>query len=340
MNRREEGVSRSTVPTAHESVRARTAPGDPAPYGDYAIGIDIGATKIALGVVTPDGHISALERLATRAYGGGEAAIEAIASVCRRLVDTLAPTGRLAGVGIGCTGPLDLQRGTVENDYTLDGWKGLPLVRLLESSLGVPVALENDADAALLGEYRFGVVRGERNVVMLTFGTGVGSAALIGGRIVRGASGEHPELGHIKIAERGRPCYCGLTDCLESWTSGTALERTSGERGWSGGAAELQARFEAGHDEAVAVVGALAEDIAAGAATLVQCFLPQALVLGGGLMTRYFSAVRPVVERRLATLEFARGAVRVVRPRFDTEAGIVGAAATIYERRTKNNGTN
>src|SRR5262249_27460507 len=120
----------------------------------------------------------------------------------------------LCGVGVGCTGPVSAVTGVINNPYTLHSWTDCRIVERLQQIFDLPAYLENDADAALLGECFAGAARGASRVVMLTLGTGVGGAAVVDGEIYRGAQGEHPELGHIPIDGQGELCYCGTRGCL------------------------------------------------------------------------------------------------------------------------------
>ena len=184
---------------------------------ETAIGIDIGGTKMALGIVDGSGIVRVQAVLPTEAEAGFDRAVtrlgDAIEALCG---EAGARTRALAGIGIGCAGPLDTGRGLINNPYTLAGWDKCDIVTPLRARFGVRVRLENDADAAAMGECFAGAGRGFDPIVMLTLGTGVGGAAIVGGEVYRGANGEHPELGHVIVSDDGPPCYCGCRGCLES----------------------------------------------------------------------------------------------------------------------------
>ena len=186
--------------------------------------------------------------------------------------------------------------------------------------------LENDADAAVLGECWVGAGRGFDPVVMLTFGTGVGGAALFGGRLHRGVGGEHPELGHLAVAPDGPVCYCGIRGCLESLASGTALGEAGRAQGWSE-AREVFAAARAGNPAATALVERARQAAATAAWTLFHTLLPERLVLGGGMVDTEFDLFAEAMRVRLApATQFTRSAVEVVRAVLGNDAGLVGAA--------------
>ncbi|HEV3137430.1 MAG TPA: ROK family protein [Pirellulales bacterium] len=189
-----------------------------------AIGFDIGGTKIAVAAVDSCGAIAARALIPTEAERGFDRAVHRMAEAADRV---LAEAGwsraDLCGLGVGCTGPVSAERGIINNPYTLPTWVDCDIVVQLQKVFDRPVYLENDADAAALGEYFAGSGRGVRQMVMLTLGTGIGGGVVIDGRVYRGTLGEHPELGHIPIDPQGPACYCGTRGCLEAIASGTAI---------------------------------------------------------------------------------------------------------------------
>ncbi|MCZ7635475.1 MAG: ROK family protein [Verrucomicrobia bacterium] len=203
--------------------------------------MDIGGTKMAVAAVDRHGTRLAQTTLPTEASLGFDRAvsrlIEAISTVT---IQAGGSPDHLRGIGIGCAGPVDPARGLINNPYTLTGWDRCDIVTPLHARFGVPVWLENDADAALLGECFAGAGRDLDPVVLLTFGTGIGGAAMVRGALYRGANGEHPELGHIPVLPDGPACYCGHRGCLESLASGTALADAGRPHGWGGRARGLR----------------------------------------------------------------------------------------------------
>jgi len=299
-----------------------------------AIGIDIGGTKMAVAAVDATGGFCARVTLPTEAELGFARAVErlagAIETVCQQA--GWSPAG-LGGIGIGCAGPVDPARGWINNPYTLAGWDRCDIVTPLRARFGVPVRLENDADAAALGECFAGAGRGFDPVVMLTLGTGVGGAAIVRGEIYRGAGGEHPELGHLLVAGEGPECYCGARGCLESLASGTAL----GAAGRTQGYAEARAVFaaaRAGEPAARAIVDRAREALAAAAWTIFHTFLPRRLILGGSIGDAHFDVFAAAIRDRLArATQFTVGGVEVVPAALGNDAGVLGAAALVLPAR-------
>jgi glucokinase len=295
----------------------------------FSAGIDIGGTKIALGLVNRDGAIVCRRILATpREF---DSAISAMELALRELMrEQSVEVPALAGIGIGCAGPVNPQTGVVNNPYTLPGWEGGNLIASLHRSFGVPVFLENDADAALWGESLTGAARGFDPVVMLTFGTGIGGAAISGGTIFRGVGGEHPEIGHLPVWPDGPVCYCGQPGCFESVASGAGIENAGQPLGL-GNAREVFARAASGDANAAAIIHRVLEATSCAAWALLHTFLPQRFVLGGGIIDDHFDLFAQAIRRSIdrATL-LPRGQITVAKAALGNEAGLVGAAGLAF----------
>ncbi len=304
-----------------------------------AIGIDIGGTKINVAVVSVKGEIRARTGFETRSDRGFEVCLAELVEGIRRVAreahvgvqasacppDRPKPEFQLAGIGIGCAGPVNPQRGTIHNPYTLPGWDGADIVTPLREAFRVPIHLENDADAAGLGELHFGAGRGANPLVMVTLGTGVGGAALVGGRIYRGVAGEHPELGHLAVEAAGPECYCGRRGCWESLASGTAI----GAAGQSFGFADSRAVFAAAANDAnaAAIIQRAVNATVAAAWTLAHTFLPQRIILGGGIGEEHFARFAIAIRRQLSVAtQIPKDRVEVVRAELGNDAGVIGAA--------------
>lgn len=185
-----------------------------------ALGIDIGGTKIAAGIVSESGRVISATRVATRVAEGREAVLGQI----RRLVEQFASRGSLAGIGIGTGGSVDAVSGEVVSATPLlPSWKGVNLKRILERETALAVLVDNDVNAAALAERHFGWGRERRNFVLLSIGTGLGGGIVINGKLVRGTYGYAGEIGHLIIVAEGRHCNCGKKGCLEAYVSGQAL---------------------------------------------------------------------------------------------------------------------
>ena len=294
----------------------------------YALGVDIGGTKIAVGAIDRSGAVRARRTIATDSRAGFEAGLKRL---CAAIDETLAEadggSGAPAGIGLGCPGPFDEASGRIHNDYTLPGWEGHDIVSPLAARYDMPVRLVNDADAALLGETLAGAARGARVAVMLTIGTGVGGAALIDGAILRGAAGAHPEIGHLPVDPAGPDCHCGARGCLEALAAGPALARAGAQFGYP----DAEAVFAAaagGAAPARAIVARSAAAVETATWSLVHAFLPEVLIFGGGIGERHYPLYREAAERAIARARFApEGTVRVTKAALGNDAGMVGAAA-------------
>jgi len=192
---------------------------------DWVVGVDLGGTKTALGLISPDNQVVAHRRMPTDADEGSQAVVERIAQLVAEL-EREAPGGqRVSGLGICCPGPVDHVTGTLLTLVNVPGLSNTPLRQLLSERLNLPVRLEHDAKAAALGEYHFGAGRGRQSMVYIVIGTGVGAAIIIDGQLYYGESNSSGEAGHMTVDPDGVPCHCGSRGCLEAYTSGPRLAR-------------------------------------------------------------------------------------------------------------------
>ena len=186
------------------------------------LGLDIGGTKLAVGVVDGSGRVYGLQIRPTEASAGPDAVLERLFAMGHRAVDA-AGLGPVAAVGISCGGPLDAARGVVLSPPHLTGWFDVAVVERARQAFAAPAVLENDGTAAALAEYRHGAGRGTSSIVYLTLSTGIGGGAVLGGRVYRGAWGNGTEFGHILVRSDGRSCSCGRLGCIEAYASGTSI---------------------------------------------------------------------------------------------------------------------
>jgi glucokinase len=194
---------------------------------NWVVGIDLGATKIALGLIDPQNRIVAQRRLPTETVAGPAAAVERMVNSIGELQAELPPGEQIAAVGICSPGPLNHETGLILDPPNLHGWRNVPLQQMLADRLDAPVRLEHDAKAAALGEYYYGAGRGERSMVYLVVGTGVGAAFILDGQLYRGLHNLAGEIGGMTIdrhAERyDRLCGSGIRGCVQGYTCGPAL---------------------------------------------------------------------------------------------------------------------
>jgi glycyl-radical enzyme activating protein/glucokinase-like ROK family protein len=192
---------------------------------EWVIGVDLGGTKIEVGLVSPENQILERCRIPTNPHEGPRRVVERIAECVETLAVRLPPGTRLAALGICSPGPVDHETGTLIDPPNLAGLHNAPLRELLSERLHLPVSLEHDAKAAALGEFHFGVGRGERNMVYVVVGTGVGAAIILNGELLRGPDNSAGEIGHVTLDKNGDVCSCGSHGCVETFVSGPWLAK-------------------------------------------------------------------------------------------------------------------
>jgi glucokinase len=319
-----------------ESNHAVGGDGMKSPARRPVLGLDIGGTKIAAGVVDATGAVHGFLVAPTEAERGPEDGLARLFALGRMAVARSGiPWPDVEGVGIGCGGPLDSERGVLLAPLHLPGWEDVPIVNLAQGALDRPAVLDNDATAAAAGEHEYGAGRGTRNMVYLTISTGVGGGVVIDGRLYRGATGNGGELGHVTVDWRGRECRgCGRRGCLEAYASGTSIAERAREAGLNGmTAADVAAAARAGDPAAVRVWEETCEALASGVTSLANLFEPELVVLGGGVSRvgeQLLGPVRELVHAQV--MEPPERKIGVVQAALGDSVGVVGAAAVAYER--------
>ncbi len=295
-------------------------PGPPARDAVRA-GVDLGGTGSR--VVVCDGPLILGEQvLASAQLGAGSIAerVERLATIVR---DCTPPERRLAGVGIGASGPIAPDWSEITNADTLPWFSGFALPALLADALGVPVQLDNDAVTAALGEYHFGAGRGSRRLLVVTIGTGIGAALLVDGVPFRTVTGQHPDAGHLPVFGDGFLCYCGLTGCFEQHASRLALERRLGEAGAvlpANGIGDLPRS-----DAVSAALDAYGFDLGRGLESLHVVWGPDRIVLGGGT-SRFVERFEPAMRAGMSRAPGYRGVADVTVSDIGDLAGAIGAS--------------
>ncbi|MFL6257752.1 MAG: ROK family protein [Pyrinomonadaceae bacterium] len=271
-------------------------------------GIDIGGTKIALAVADLDGRIIERTRFPTRVEEGPYRLIATALSEIERMIES---TGaELAAVGVGCGGPLDRSRGLILSPPNLPGWDEFPIVKLVEERLGVPALLDNDANAAALGEHRHGAGRGFKHLVYITHSTGIGGGVIVSGKLIHGICDNAGEVGHMTVLPDGPVCGCGGRGCLEALCSGTSIARRARERVAAGEMSSLSSlspneitgravaeAAHAGDAVASAVWDEMIHYLAVGVGNVFNLLAPEAVVIGGGVSGAGAQLFEPLRER-------------------------------------------
>jgi glucokinase len=309
--------------------------GVPAGDGFPVLGLDIGGTKIAAGVVDPAGSVHSFVSAPSRAEEGPAATLARLFELGRQAVsESGIDLAEIGAVGVGCGGPLDAVRGVLIAPPHLPGWHDVPVSQLAAEAFRLPVTLENDGTAAAAGEHRFGAGAGTRTMIYLTISTGVGGGAVIDGRLYRGAMGNGGEFGHVTVDCKGRLCRgCGRRGCLEAYVSGTSIAERAHEAGLLGATAEDVARAAlAGEPVASAVWNDTVEALGCGLTSIVNLFEPELVVLGGGVVRSGEQLVGPVRDAVHAGALGPAASARVVASFLGDQVGVAGAAAIVYDR--------
>lgn len=308
------------------------------------LAIDIGGTKLAAGVVDAAGRILARDEVPTLAAEGPERVLHRIV----RLAEDVLAAPRVSGdslqrIGIGCAGPVDRRAGLILNPPNLPGWVRVPLVERIEKALGLPAVLENDANAAALGEFRYGAGKGANSLVYLTVSTGIGSGIILDGKIWHGLKDGAGEVGHMTLLPDGPICGCGNRGCLEAFASGPSIARRAREAL----ATERPSRLREVGDFTAADVVRLAQErdalaaevweetvryLGLGVAAIVTILAPERVVIGGGVTQAgdfLFERLRREVRRRVKLV--AVESVPILPAALGPDVGILGAAAVALE---------
>src|SRR5215469_12328031 len=298
---------------------------------EYTIGVDLGGTNLRAAVMDRSGAL--LEKVAESHFSPGreELLTEMVGSISR-LRSKYGSAG-LAGIGVGVPGFIVFREGIVRNSNNLAFIENFPIRDELERRLGTPVILENDANAAALGEKWMGAGKGVDDLVLLTLGTGIGGGIISAGRVVRGFLGMAGEVGHLVVVPNGNPCGCGSQGCVEKHASATAVTSMArlmhlGDNLASKDVFDLA--FEEGEAGAKAreiwrVVG---ESLGAALATLVNLLNFPLYLLGGGVLAAwdlFAPAMFRTIELRSATYRFSRATTRIERAQLGNAAGLYGA---------------
>jgi len=321
----------------------------------FAIGVDLGGTNLRIAAVDEQGTL--LEKLTTgtQVSRGRDFVIEEMCDHIRGVAMKFAKSGTLAGIGIGVPGIIDMDTGMLRESPNLPGWSDYPVRNEIEKRLNTQVILENDANAAALGEKWLGAGRDYESMCMLTLGTGVGGGIVLNGRVWHGMNGMAGELGHMTVEPNGQPCNCGNRGCVEQYASATAVVRMAREMIASGEAPELE-RAAQGEDKefnsrrvyqlavqgdraAQAIFRRVGAALGIVLASMVNVLNLPMFVIGGGVSSAWEAFAPAMIEEvrwrsfvyaATALDDQAPGAVRkktiITRALMGSDAGLYGAA--------------
>ena len=314
----------------------------------YWLGFDLGGTKMMATVFDAGFKILGSHRTKTKGHEGAKEVLDRMIQTVKEASDDAhIKTQHLGAIGVGCPGPLDLDRGIILEAPNL-GWKNVALKDTLEKEFGCPTVIANDVDSGTYGEYRFGAGQKARCAVGVFPGTGIGGACIYEGKILRGKTGSCMEIGHVRVQPGGRVCGCGQRGCLETVASRLAISAEAAAAAYRGEAPHLLEM--AGTDLSSIKSGVLAKAVAAdpiverivrnaaqhlgGAiANVVNLLAPDVVILGGGLVEAmsdlFVGEVRKTVDNR-AMKSFTK-ALKIVAAQLGDNATVMGAAALAAE---------
>jgi glucokinase len=305
------------------------------------IGVDLGGTNLRTALLSADGEVLERSRETTRASEGWRNVVDRLVREIEGQRRNAAGRGlQVAGVGVGAPGVIHADTGVVVKSPNFPDWNNLPLRKLLEDALSLPVVIENDANAAALGEQWRGAGKNISSMILLTLGTGVGGGIVLDNRIWHGADGMAGEIGHLTLIPEGRQCSCGNRGCLEMYASARGIVRSYQDALQAAGKTSPAAMTAASVYDAARTGDRLAADVmrdmgrmlGIALASLINIFNPERIVLGGGVKDAwplFIDAVREEVAARAFEVPARRS--EIVPSLLGDDAGMVGAAAVALQ---------
>lgn len=291
------------------------------------LGFDIGGTKIAGGIVDNTGAVLLQRTVPSRGREGRHALLEQLFSLGDQLLQGY--TGSVDAIGVGTAGEVDPALGIVTSATdAIPQWAGTALRDAVQHRWSLPGFVDNDGNAAAIGELLFGAGRHCEHFVYLCLGTGVGGAVVESGRLLRGKTNYAAAIGHMIIEIKGRHCSCGSRGCVEAYASGTAITQRAEEEAICRDSRELFRLAGAGHAQASLLVAETAYYLGIGLANLVNLFDPQKILVGGGVAEVGPQLLNPTTQiMNRNVLPGLKNTVEVVQAQLGSEGGVIGAAA-------------
>lgn len=300
---------------------------------DYSIGVDLGGTNLRAAAVDSAGNILEKVSSSTQYAAGREAIIGDIVTAVAKVRNRLGTDG-LLGVGIGIPGFIKIESGVVLGSANIPAFEGFPVRDEIQKCLGIPIILENDANAAALGEKWIGAGRNVNEMLLITLGTGIGGGIIIGGRVLHGALGMAGELGHMTVIPEGNPCGCGNSGCLEKHASATAIVGMARmlQLGEDITAEEVYKMAIGGNSRAQHCFTAMGRALGIALANLINIFNFPLYLLSGGVLPAW-DLFAPIMmeEVKRRSFTFSRTSTRIEKALLGNEAGLYGAAYLPYQ---------
>lgn len=311
----------------------------------WLVGIDIGGTSVKLAFLSQEGNVLHKWEIPTNTGNQGNQIVPDIGkAIHAKLTELDVPQERLVAAGVGAPGPVDTEKGLLFEAVNLGWGDQFPLRDLIEEAIGVPVAIENDANVAALGEMWKGAGHGSKDLIAITLGTGVGGGVIVNGDIVHGGKGAAGEVGHItSIPEGGFLCNCGKTGCLETIASATGIVRVAKEFSTQfDDASTLRDRLQAGEEItakdifdsakegdsfAAKVIDEIATHLGLALANIGSVFNPEKIVIGGGMSKAGDILLNPIKQHfQKYAFKPVGQSTQIVFAELGNDAGITGAA--------------
>ena len=290
------------------------------------IGVDVGGTKILAGLIARDGTVVGHREYPTP-IENEDALLDGLEAAVREFLDR-----SVVAVGFGIPSQIDQRHGIALGSVNIP-LRGVPFRQTMGDRLGLPIGMDNDANAAAIAEWKAGAGRGTTDMIMLTLGTGVGGGLILGGKPYRGWFGAGAEIWHMVIVHDGLACRCGGRGHLESYTSGKAADELAAEAfGPAADAHRLVRLAREGDPLATRILTGIGEHLGSGIANLVNIFNPELIVVGGGFAAAgdfLFEPAQAVANREV--LVSVRDSYRIVRAELGTSAGMIGAGMVAFE---------
>ncbi len=311
---------------------------------NHVLAADVGGTNTRMAIVTGNGDIHTLLKKPTHCKNGRDEMIRFIVHFAREVIGkSNLPEEKICGMGIGFPGPLNAETGTIFNPPNLNGWDNVPLKDILEKEMKVPVAIENDANAAALGEWWKGAGSGTSSLFCITLGTGVGGGMVLDGKVWHGASSIAGEIGHTTVIRDGIKCTCGNTGCLEIYTcSGGILkrvndallkERDNGKFQLLTNLKQIDQMVMQGNEVVLKIIKETGVILGIAIANLANLLNPEMVVLFGGVTNLGANLIEPLKEEvKRRAFKKATDALRIELSRLGDNSGILGAARNILSK--------
>lgn len=302
----------------------------------YIIGVDVGGTNIKLGLVGPLVRILAKTNLSTKGYNHSRAKlIDGLVHAIQKLAqENKIARKDILGVGVGLPGLVDFQKGVVAAMTNIPGWRDVPLKDIVQKRLNVPVYIDNDVNLITLGEWKFGAGQGQRNLICMTLGTGVGGGLILNNALYRGEGFAAGEIGHIPLNEKGPVCNCGGLGCLERYVGNRYLLARA-VKIFKNKNIRLEDIFHLarqGNSSAIRFWQETAAHIGNALVGIINLLNPRLVIIGGGVSSNYRfmqETIHKVIRQR--AMKVQKNMVRIVRARLGDEAGIIGAYVLVRE---------